>query len=158
MAHVFSVNNVSQIASSIEEEGQSVVLAGGCFDILHPGHTAFLEAAKLHGDRLVILLESDEQIKKIKGDNRPVNSQKIRAANLMELTAVTDVVLLEGIPTDNDYDRIVSLIKPAIIATTQNDPFIYHKDRQAKIVNGVVKEVIKRLEDYSTTKLIQTYD
>lgn len=153
-----SILSSDNLSSHPWPNNEIIVLAGGCFDILHPGHIAFLEAAKSHGDRLVVLLESDEQIKKIKGDGRPVNSQLIRAKNIAEQTHATDVILLKGITSDNEYDRIVTLIKPAIIATTQNDPFIYHKDRQARLVNGVVKKVIDRLEDYSTTKIIQKYD
>ncbi len=151
MEHIYSLETIDQLLRLIQNDS-GVVLAGGCFDILHPGHLAFLNAAYAQGDRLIILLESDEQIKKSKGASRPINNQIIRANNLINQTAATDVVLLEGILNDAEYDKIVTLLKPAIIATTENDPYKFHKDRQATIVKAKVKDVIKRLEDYSTTK------
>jgi cytidyltransferase-like protein len=151
MEHIYSLETIDQLLRLIQNDS-GVVLAGGCFDILHPGHLAFLNAAYAQGDRLIILLESDEQIKKSKGASRPINNQIIRANNLINQTAATDVVLLEGILNDAEYDKIVTLLKPAIIAITENDPYKFHKDRQATIVKAKVKDVIKRLEDYSTTK------
>ena len=152
MKKIYTLDTIKDYQSN--NEGKTV-LAGGCFDILHPGHQAFLQAAKTHGDRLVILLESDEQIKKIKGQGRPKNPQQLRAENLISRTEATDVVLLNGYPSNNDYDEIVSLIKPAIIATTENDPYKFHKDRQAELVGGRVIEVIARLDSFSTTKLLE---
>jgi cytidyltransferase-like protein len=151
MEHIYSLDTIDQLLRLIQNDS-GVVLAGGCFDVLHPGHFAFLNAAYAQGNRLVILLESDEQIRKSKGASRPINNQKIRANNLINQTAATDVVLLEGILNDAGYDKIVTLLKPAIIATTENDPYRFHKDRQATLIKAKVKDVIKRLEDYSTTK------
>ncbi|MBP6881980.1 MAG: adenylyltransferase/cytidyltransferase family protein [Candidatus Levybacteria bacterium] len=154
MEHIYSLDNIKELQSSILNLS-SVVLAGGCFDILHPGHIAFLKAALAQGDTLIILLESDEQIKKSKGEGRPINSQAVRAENLISKTSATDIILLEGSPSDREYDKIVTLLKPAIIATTENDPYKYHKERQAGLIGASVKEVIKRLEDYSTTKILE---
>lgn len=154
MEHIYSLETIDQLLR-LTQNDSGVVLAGGCFDLLHPGHFAFLNAAYAQGDRLIILLESDEQIKKSKGASRPINNQKVRANNLINQTATTDVILLEGILNDTDYDEIVTLLKPAIIATTENDPYKFHKERQAVLIGATVKEVIKRLEDYSTTKILE---
>ena len=55
-----------------------VVLVGGCFDLLHYGHIAFLKEAKKHGDYLIVLLESDENVRRLKGEGRPFHTQKQR--------------------------------------------------------------------------------
>ncbi len=133
----------------------SVILAGGCFDILHPGHNAFLLAARKLGDLLVVLLESDQSVKKRKGSSRPINKISQRSRNLIEQTP-TDIVIELPFPfTNADYDTLVTQIKPAIIATTKGDPYIIHKSRQAKKIDAELIEVIERLEGHSTTNSLR---
>lgn len=138
----------------LHRQGKKIVLAGGCFDILHVGHVAFLEKAKGQGDVLVVLLESDEHIHKIKGANRPVNSLHDRAIVLEALRAVDIVVLLPTVMDNTTYDSLISLIKPAIIATTTGDPNRQHKERQAKQIGAVVIDVIDRLPAHSTSSVV----
>jgi len=135
-----------------------IVLVGGCFDILHDGHIKFLQSAKAVGDILVVLLESDLSIKEHKGDNRPRNNQEKRAEELVSHTE-TDIVITLPYPFfDNDYDSLVSKLKPAIIATTAADQFKHHKERQAHLIGARVLEVIRRLPEHSTTKLLKGYE
>lgn len=133
------------------------VLAGGCFDLLHNGHISFLKKAKEEGDFLIILLESDVMIKKRKSANRPIETQQVRAEKLSNLNTVDLIILLPDEMKNDDYDNLVSALKPAIIATTKGDPGRHHKERQAKLVRGEVKDVITRLPEYSTTKEIKTH-
>lgn len=132
---------------------KKIVLVGGCFDILHLGHIIFLERAKEKGDSLVVLLESDEAVKFLKGAGRPINPQKTRAKILSSLRSVDKVILLKSKMTDKDYDLIVKKIKPSVLATTKNDPSIHHKIRQAKLVGGKVIVVTKNIANYSSSKL-----
>lgn len=134
-----------------ENKGK-IVLTGGCFDILHIGHVRFLSEAKRMGDYLVVLLESDKKVKKLKGKNRPVFVQKERAEMLSALENVDLIVLLPTIERDSDYLNLVSKIKPDIIAVTENDPLIEKKRRQAKRIRGELKVVSLR-ETVSTSKL-----
>lgn len=132
-----------------------IVVAGGCFDILHPAHVEFLKKAKALGDNLVILLESDENIKKLKGQNRPLNSQNTRAENLSKLS-IADYIILLSIPETQDYYyNLVKLLQPAIIAVTEGDPLLGIKKEQAKLVGGKVVTVMSRNEKYSTSKIAQ---
>ena len=153
MGKILKVKEAIKIAKKIREQNKSVVLAGGCFDILHIGHIKFLENAKKYGDVLFVLLESDTNVKKQKGDNRPINTQTNRAIILSSLTAVDYTVILPELKTDNEYDAIITKIHPSIIATTDNDPHRVHKERQAKQINEKVAYVIKRIYDQSTSKL-----
>lgn len=134
---------------------KSIVLAGGCFDVIHKGHEAFLQAAKEKGDVLLILLESDSDITKRKGNLRPVHSQKNRAEALSRIESVDYIICLPSDMDDESYERVVSLIKPAIIATTKGDPYRTHKENQAKKINAKVIEVIERIPDFSSTNIIK---
>ncbi len=70
------------------------VLVGGCFDLLHFGHIKFLEEAKKSGDYLVVALESDENVRRTKGETRPIHTQEQRKAMLESLTCVDEVIML----------------------------------------------------------------
>ena len=139
-------------------DNKTIVLVGGCFDLLHRGHIEFLRSSKTVGDILVVLLESDQSIREHKGDNRPRNTQQKRAEQLLAKSDA-DVIILMPYPfEDKDYDSLVTKLKPAIIATTLADPYKYHKDRQASLTGATVLEVIKRLPEHSTTKLLKNYE
>ncbi len=129
-----------------------IVLAGGCFDILHIGHVRFLSEARKMGDYLVILLENDEKVKKLKGKNRPIFTQEIRAETLSALICVDLVVVLPAMENDSDYLNLVVKIKPHIIAATENDPRIEKKKLQAEIVGGELR-VIPFVKTLSTSAL-----
>lgn len=141
------------ILSSIQSK--SLVLIGGCFDLLHDGHLAFISEAKKYGDFLIVLLESDQAIKDKKGINRPIQHQKKRASVLLK-KSITDLCILLPYPFINqDYDNLVTAIKPAIIATTKGDPYLFHKKRQAAIATAKVVEVIERISNYSTSSKVE---
>jgi rfaE bifunctional protein nucleotidyltransferase chain/domain len=72
-----------------------VVATGGCFDVLHAGHVATLERARALGDRLVVLLNSDASVRRLKGPDRPVQTQEDRAAVLASLRCVDEVVVFD---------------------------------------------------------------
>lgn len=136
---------------------EKIVLAGGCFDVLHPGHITFLEKAKKMGGFLIVLLESDEKIRKIKGNRRPVYSQKERAVMLKSLKVVDQVISLPFMEKEQEYDELVKKIKPDVIATTKGDPNLYHKKRAAKLVGARLVYVTKFLGNYSTTNILTEY-
>lgn len=138
-----------------EKNKKTIVVAGGCFDLLHIGHITLLENAKKEGDLLVVLLESDDTIRKTKGIDRPIHNQKERAQLLSSLRPVDVVILLPDEMTNNDYDNLLAAIKPTIIATTKDDPHIIHKERQAKKIGAQVVAVNTYIPSVSTTKLLK---
>jgi D-beta-D-heptose 7-phosphate kinase/D-beta-D-heptose 1-phosphate adenosyltransferase len=77
------------------EEGRRVVLTNGCFDLLHPGHLALLEAARAHGDVLVVAINSDRSVRRIKGEGRPLVPEAERVETLLALEAVDRVVVYD---------------------------------------------------------------
>ena len=131
----------------------NIVLVGGVFDLLHYGHLKFLQAAKKKGDALIVALECDKNVRKRKGKNRPIHSEKIRAEILAELECVDYVLILPEMRTDKDYFKLVQKLKPAVIAVTENDPQLENKRRQAKLVNGKLAVVTPQIPTPSTTQL-----
>ena len=133
----------------------SVILVGGCFDILHLGHITFLKKAKNLGEKLVVLLESDQNIQKNKGKNRPINNQENRAKILESLRMVDRVIKLPEMKTDQDYLKIIKKIKPTIIAVTKNDYNLINKENQAKLVGAKLVEVTELIPHQSTSRIIE---
>lgn len=152
MNTIVALDEAKNLGTSLH--GKKVVVAGGCFDLLHIGHVSFLEEAKKQGDVLVVLLESDEAIKKNKGPNRPINTQKDRAQLLAAFRVVDYVVLLDPDMTNEAYDALVISLKPAIIAATKGDAYRFHKERQAAQIGAKVIDVIQQVENRSTSRLV----
>lgn len=152
MVQIVTVNEVSEILKKYRDK--KIVVAGGCFDILHLGHITLLENAKKEGDVLCILLENDSSIKKRKGIDRPIHSQQERAHIVSQLRSVDIIILLPDNMSNNDYDNLLEVIHPSVIATTENDTHIVHKKRQAEAIGATVKQVNKYIPSVSTTKLL----
>lgn len=153
MNRILNEEKAIKISKKLKREGNKLVLAGGVFDILHIGHIKFLKAAKKTGDILFVLLESDENVEKYKGKNRPINSQEDRAVVLSSLRFVDYVVNLKNIKNNEDYDKLILNLKPDIIAATKKSQQIVHIQRQAKLVGAEIILVINRISDKSTTNL-----
>ncbi len=155
---IVNIKEAVKIAKRIRQKGGGIVLVGGSFDILHIGHVKFLEKAKKQADFLFVLLESDDNVRKFKGKDRPINRQKNRAIVLSALTSVNYVILLPNLKSDAHYDSVVSQIRPSIIATTAKDPNILHKKRQANQIKGKVMCVLQRISNQSTSRLARLID
>ncbi len=153
MNKITNIKQAISISKHLRNEDKTIVLVGGCFDIIHKGHIIFLEHAKKQGDILFVLLESDMTIRKLKGSGRPVNNQQDRATVVSALKYVDYVICLPSLYTNDKYDRLIQKIKPHIIATTKNDPQRYHKERQAKQVQAKIIDVTDHIPNHSTSKI-----
>lgn len=134
---------------------KKIVLVGGCFDILHPGHVIFLEKAKKLGDKLIVLLESDQKVKILKGPNRPIHTQIDRAKVLSALKCVDQVISLPFMSEQAQYDKLIAKIKPDIIASTKGNLDNHHKQRSAKLTGAKFKQVCDVIKKYSTSGLLK---
>ncbi len=153
MNKILSSNSAESIIKKLKQQNKKIVICGGCFDILHIGHIKFLQKAKQKGDILILFLESDEAVKKLKGPNRPINSQNDRAQILSSIIFVDYIINLEGILTNADYDNLILKIKPDVIAATKEELQNFHIKRQAKLSGAKVSYVIGRFSDRSTSNL-----
>jgi len=122
------------------------IFVNGTFDILHEGHLQLLNYAKSLGDSLAVAIDSDERVKSLKGEDRPINTQKERANMLINLKAVDDVYIFD---TDEELKHLVSI----------HDTMVKGGDYRDKPIIGsdVCKELIffDIIDGYSTTKKIQ---
>jgi D-beta-D-heptose 7-phosphate kinase/D-beta-D-heptose 1-phosphate adenosyltransferase len=96
----------------LRESGKRIVFTNGCFDILHVGHVRYLAAARAQGDVLVLGLNSDESVKSIKSDNRPIVSQDQRAEVLAGLACVDYITIFD----EPDPLMLIRAVKPDILA------------------------------------------
>ena len=155
MGRIIQFENLEKEIKSIKTLGEPIILAGGCFDIIHQGHLDFLKNAKALGGKLMVLLESDATVQHIKGKNRPVHTQSDRAQVLSFLTNIDYIVCIPQLKTDPEYLNLVKLLKPDIIAITREDPIVNKKADHAKAVNAQLIEVIGREAKYSTSKIVK---
>ena len=135
-------------------DGKKIAFTNGCFDILHAGHVSYLETAKRKNRVLVVGLNSDSSIKKIKGPTRPINSQLARAAVLAALECVDYVVIFRE---ETPYNLIKTL-RPEILI--KGADWRGKKVVGADIVAGYggKVELIKYVSGFSTTGILQTVE
>lgn len=102
---------IKKETDKLKSEGKKIVFTNGCFDILHPGHTRYLYAARELGDYLVVAVNSDRSTRAIKGPGRPINSQEARAELLAALDFVDGVVIFD----DDDPFKVIEFLMPNIL-------------------------------------------
>ncbi|NQY25702.1 MAG: bifunctional D-glycero-beta-D-manno-heptose-7-phosphate kinase/D-glycero-beta-D-manno-heptose 1-phosphate adenylyltransferase HldE [Piscirickettsiaceae bacterium] len=96
IAGVVSVEQLKLAVEQAKQRGEKVVFTNGCFDILHAGHVAYLEQARAQGDRLVLAINTDASVSKLKGPGRPINSAERRLAVLAGLASIDWVTCFDG--------------------------------------------------------------
>lgn len=109
---LLELEDAQRLVRSWKRRGEKVVFTNGCFDILHAGHVSYLDMARRLGDRLVVGLNSDASVRRLKGESRPINPEIQRAAVLAALASVDVVVLFEQ---DTPLELIATL-RPDILA------------------------------------------
>jgi glycerol-3-phosphate cytidylyltransferase len=141
---------IEETCKEIRQGGKKIVFTNGCFDILHVGHVRYLTTAKSFGDILIVGLNTDESVKMLKGENRPINNEKDRAEVLLGLKAV-DYVVLFG---ERTAENLVSEIRPDVYV--KGADYTVDKIPEAKIVQsyGGQIELVKFVKGHSTTNII----
>jgi rfaE bifunctional protein nucleotidyltransferase chain/domain len=145
----------TELVERVESErrgGTAIILANGCFDLLHAGHIRYLAGAKEVGGFLVVAINSDEQVRRLKGDGRPHISQDERAEIIAALRAVDAVTIFDE-PT---VDELIDAIRPDYHAkgtdyTTENVP---ERERVRSYGGQVV--IVGDPKDHSSTDLINS--
>ena len=144
----------AQLLIAIEDaraQGEKIVFTNGCFDIIHAGHVGYLDTARRQGDRLVLAVNGDESIRRLKGPGRPINPLERRMAVLAALEAVDWVVAFD---TDTP-EPLLESIKPDVLVKGGDysvDQVVGHEF--VKGYGGEVK-VLDFIDDISTTKIVE---
>lgn len=139
-----------EIRERWQQEGKRVVFTNGCFDLLHPGHVTYLESARALGDTLVVGLNSDDSIRRLKGDSRPVNSLADRAHMLAGLRSVDLVVPFSE---DTPIKLISTLLPDVLVKGGDYQPDNIVGAREVREAGGKVV-VVPFLDGHSSTSLI----
>jgi len=131
--------------------GKKVVFTNGCFDILHRGHLEYLQAAADLGDILVVGLNSDASVKRLKGENRPINNQNDRAFALASLVFVDAVIIFD----EDTPLELIQRVKPNVLV--KGGDYSIGNIVGADFVKNIGGEVqvIPFVDGYSTTQIIE---
>ena len=146
--------NQGDLLKQIERHRQmdrQIVFTNGCFDILHVGHVRYLRSAKSYGDILVVGLNSDASVKRIKGINRPINSQDHRAEVLSSLACIDYVTIFK----EPDPLELIKVIKPDVLV--KGDDWAISRIVGAPEVQSIGGQVIRVpiVPDISTSRILR---
>ncbi|GAB2976999.1 hypothetical protein GCM10027049_09990 [Mucilaginibacter puniceus] len=134
-----------------KDEGKKVVFTNGVFDLLHIGHITYLAKAAELGDKLIIGLNSDTSVKRIKGDDRPVNDQNSRAMLLAALFFVDAVVVFE----QDTPQQLIATLLPDILVKGADYAVENIAGAKEVMANGGEVKTISFVDGYSSTSIIQ---
>jgi len=151
MGRVVALETLVGIRRRLKRKGRRVVFTNGTFDILHRGHVEYLTRARALGEVLVVGLNTDASIRRIKGGGRPINPQRDRAAVLAAL-AVVDYVCLFG---DNTPARIIRALVPDILVKGADWKAAEIVGKDTVEAHGGVVRRIRLTRGRSTTSLIE---
>ena len=149
-----SLEEIKRIVDEARSQGKRVVLANGCFDILHVGHVRYLEDAKRHGDVLIVAVNSDSSVRKLKGPKRPYMPQDERAEIVAALGCVDYVFVFD----DERLDRILAYLKPHFQAKgTDYTPETVPERETVESYGGKVI-ICGDPKDHSTTSILEAME
>jgi glycerol-3-phosphate cytidylyltransferase len=147
---ILNRQDLARVAADLHAAGKRLVATNGCFDILHVGHTRYLEEARKLGDVLIVGINSDKSVQQLKGPHRPLNSEQDRAEILSSLRCV-DYVTIFG---EQTADEFLKAVKPQIYA--KGGDYTHETLPETPLMKSLGGEVvfIKLIPGKSTTQLL----
>jgi D-beta-D-heptose 7-phosphate kinase/D-beta-D-heptose 1-phosphate adenosyltransferase len=149
--YVFGLNQLLALVTSYRKAGRKIVFTNGCFDILHAGHVSYLNSARTLGDILIVGLNSDDSIRRLKGSTRPINTLEDRIQVLSGLACVDHLIAFE----EDTPSNLIRIVRPDIFVKGGN----YTKETlpEAPLVEELGGEVrlLNFVENRSTTSIIE---
>lgn len=147
---VLSEDELYKVVRELQSHGEKVVMTNGCFDIIHPGHVTYLKQAKALGSKLIVAVNSDDSVKRLKGDSRPINSLEDRIAVLSGLSSVDYVVSF----SEDTPQKLISRILPDILVKGGDYKVEEIAGHKEVIANGGKVVIIPFVEGKSTTRIV----
>ena len=149
---VVTRGRAAEIAREARAAGRRVVLTNGCFDVLHVGHLRYLEDARTRGDLLIVGINDDESVRRLKGAGRPLLAAEDRARLVAALRAVDCVVIFH----EDNVRNLIAELRPDVHAkgtdyTEQNVP-----ERDAVLAAGGEVAIVGDAKDHNTRDLIRS--
>ena len=150
-AKIFNIKDLSQMLKEWRSDGNKIIFTNGCFDLIHLGHLEILARSADLGDKLIVGINSDMSIKKIKGNSRPIIQEDSRAKQLAAIEFIDAVILFNE---DTPYD-LISFINPDII--TKGGDYKKNDVIGNELMNKKAGEVviIPLTQGYSTTSILE---
>ncbi len=152
MSNIKNTNELAEIRKELKLQNKKVVFTNGVFDILHAGHVDYITKAKAKGDILIVAVNSDSSVKKIKGELRPIVPQAERAFIISSLKPVDYVVIFDE---ETPYEIIKKII-PDVLVKGSDWSVGNIVGRDIVETNGGKVETIEFTNDRSTTNIIKT--
>lgn len=146
-----SEDELYKVVRELQARGEKIVMTNGCFDIIHPGHVTYLKQAKALGNKLIVAVNSDESVKRLKGDSRPINTLEDRIAVLSGLSSV-DYVVSFG---EDTPQKLISRILPDILVKGGDYKVEEIAGHKEVIANGGKVVIIPFVEGKSTTSIVK---
>ena len=147
-------NDVENFCDELKVRGNKIVFTNGCFDIIHAGHVRYLTTAKNFGDVLIVGLNTDESVRRLKGDSRPINNQFDRAEVLLGLKAVDHVIFFG----EQTAENLIAQVKPNVYVKGGDYTLdtLNKLERNALLEAGTVICFKPFVKGFSTTNIIES--
>lgn len=152
MTNILSRSEIVEVRKKLKAENKKLVFTNGCFDLIHAGHVDYLVKSREMGDALVVALNTDESVKRIKGNKRPILQQDERAFILSNLKCVDYVTFFE----EDTPAQIISEIVPDILVKGADWDINKIVGKDVVESNGGEVKTIRFVNDQSTSKIIES--
>lgn len=148
---IMSEKTLKTIVELAKARGEKIVMTNGCFDILHPGHVSYLENARQLGDRLIVAVNSDASVRRLKGESRPINNVEARMAVLAGLSSVDWVVPF----TEDTPRRLIAKILPDLLVKGGDYKIEEIAGAKEVLENGGEVKVLNFENGFSTSSVVE---
>ena len=148
---IYDEDNLVDVVNQAKQHGERIVMTNGCFDILHPGHVSYMQKARAMGDRLIIAVNDDDSVKRLKGPDRPINTLDRRMALLTALECVDWVVPF----SEDTPERLICKLLPDVLVKGGDYKPEDIAGGNCVKDNGGEVNVIEFIEGHSTTDIIK---
>jgi D-beta-D-heptose 7-phosphate kinase/D-beta-D-heptose 1-phosphate adenosyltransferase len=145
-----SLDELAEICKKLHKDRKRIVLTNGCFDLLHVGHIRLFSASKQLGDALIVAIDNDDSVKRLKGSNRPVISSAERVGILSALNSVDYVVVF----ATSELEKVIEAVRPDVLTKGSNYESEEVQGRQLVEKLGGRVELIPITENISSTQII----
>ena len=149
---ILNRGQLKQQVATWRQRGETITLSNGCFDLLHVGHVRYLHAAKRLGGRLIVAINSDESVRALKGNGRPLMPAEERAEILAALADVDAVVIFP----ERDVRALIQEIRPDIHAKGTDYAADTVPERDVVLECGGRVEIVGDPKDHSATEIIRS--
>ena len=149
--NVLSIKDIKRISSDYKSRGLKIVFTNGCFDLLHKGHLDLLKKSSKYGDILIVGLNSDSSVKKLKGASRPVEDEMRRSQKLMALNYVDHVIIFKQITPK----KLISELKPDVLVKGGDYELNKIVGADEVVSYGGIVKIVPLTPGFSTTSIIE---